>query len=111
MEHNQQVSQTLALLSSIFPATILLDFDQVGQVINASKSSCYLKASRGDDFPKVTKLGSRSLVKITDLASWIDNQESVTKAAASTVTLEKKKRGRPTKQAAAARAAEKGGAQ
>lgn len=99
MEQNQQISRTLAVLLQSFPGVIMADFDQVGQAINASKSACYLRASRGVDFPKVTKMGSRSLVKLTDLADWIDKQQStqVAEQEKDKGTVLKKRRGRPTK--------------
>lgn len=107
MQENQnaknQISQTLALLTSIFPSILLLDFDQVAQVLNTSKSACYIRSNRavhgGGDFPAVTKIGSRSLVKLTDLAEWIDQKQAQPKAVSVAQALEKepKKRGRPTK--------------
>lgn len=110
MEQNQQISRTLAVLLQSFPGVIMADFDQVGQAINASKSACYLRASRGVDFPPVTKLGSRSLVKLTDLADWIDEQQSAPAEESAEEKGQagqalKKRRGPPTKRERAARAA------
>lgn len=100
MEQNQRISQTLAVLLQTFPGVFFADLDQVGQVINASKSACYLRSHRGENFPPVTKIGSRSLVKLTDLADWIDAQQPVKISIKQPQQLElKKKRGRPTKAA------------
>ncbi|MFA6202987.1 MAG: hypothetical protein WC710_07330 [Gallionella sp.] len=101
MEQNQQISRTLAVLLQSLPGVIMADFDQVAQAINTSKSACYIRANRRVDFPKVTKIGSRSLVKLTDLADWIDAQASTRRGATATTiganVQSEKKRGRPTK--------------
>lgn len=100
MEQNHNISQTLAVLLQTFPGILFADFEQVGQVINASKSACYLRSYRGINFPPVTKIGSRSLVKLTDLAEWIDAQQPVKISIKQPQQVElKKKRGRPTKAA------------
>lgn len=96
------MTQSLKLISDLFPGVLLIKPVDAGRLINQSRQSSYNQVCKGRfPIPLVTDHLNRKMVRVIDLANYIDGMTVMP----SVPQEVRDKRGRPTKRQQIERAA------